>query len=209
MSTLIKRLYQQDKEFVPITLSEAVVVNTSNIVGLSSLGITTLDKVLQATLGLTGTNAQSIATLNTIVEGINNMLDSKQNKLTAGAGIEISESGVISTTASTTIYKIVTSLPAASQDCTNIIYLLPSESGVAGNLFTEYLCVDKDGTYFWETLGELSTDVNLENYVTKETFNTAIGQILSTQITASDVTTSSGVSVAVDYVIPDTLYDSI
>lgn len=209
MSTLIKRLYQQDKEFVPITLSEAVVVNTSNIVGLSSLGITTLDKVLQATLGLTGTNAQSIATLNSIVEGINNMLDSKQNKLTAGAGIEISESGVISTTASTTIYKIVTSLPAASQDCTNIIYLLPSESGVAGNLFIEYLCVDKDGTYFWETLGELSTDVNLENYVTKDTFNTAIGQILSTQITASDVTTSSGVSVAVDYVIPDTLYDSI
>ena len=41
MSTQIKRLYQNSKEFVPITLAEAVVVNTTNIPGLQSLGITT------------------------------------------------------------------------------------------------------------------------------------------------------------------------
>ena len=46
MSTQIKRLYQDGKEFVPITLSEAVVVNTTNVPGLNGLGITTLDKVL-------------------------------------------------------------------------------------------------------------------------------------------------------------------
>ena len=46
MSTQIKRLYQNNQEFVPITLAEAVVVNTTNIPGLKSLGITTLDKVI-------------------------------------------------------------------------------------------------------------------------------------------------------------------
>lgn len=47
MSTQIKRLYQNNQEFVPITLAEAVVVNSTNIPGLQSLGITTLDKVLK------------------------------------------------------------------------------------------------------------------------------------------------------------------
>ena len=46
-TTQIKRLFQSNTEFVPITLAEAVVVNTSNVPGLSSLGITTLDKVLR------------------------------------------------------------------------------------------------------------------------------------------------------------------
>jgi hypothetical protein len=61
--TQIKRLFQSGTEFVPITLAEAVVVNTSSIPGLTNLGITTLDKVLRNTLGLVGTNAQNIGTL--------------------------------------------------------------------------------------------------------------------------------------------------
>lgn len=47
MSTQIKRLYQNDQEFVPITLAEAVVVDATNIPGLQTLRITTLDKVLK------------------------------------------------------------------------------------------------------------------------------------------------------------------
>ena len=65
MSTQIKRLYQSSTEFVPITLQEAVVVNTSSIPGLTSLGITTLDKVLRTTMGVIGTNASDINTLKT------------------------------------------------------------------------------------------------------------------------------------------------
>jgi hypothetical protein len=61
--TQIKRLFQSGTEFVPITLAEAVVVNTSSIPGLTNLGITTLDKVLRNTLGLVGNNAQNIETL--------------------------------------------------------------------------------------------------------------------------------------------------
>jgi hypothetical protein len=52
MSTLIKRLNQNGQEFVPITLQEAVVVNTANLPLLNGMNITTLDKVLYATLGL-------------------------------------------------------------------------------------------------------------------------------------------------------------
>jgi len=74
MSTQIKRLYQNSKEFVPITLAEAVVVNTTNIPGLQSLGITTLDKVLRTTLGIVGTNTVNIDTINKALTTINNTL---------------------------------------------------------------------------------------------------------------------------------------
>ena len=92
--TQIKRLFQNNTEFVPITLSEAVVVNTSTIPGLTNLGITTLDKVLRNTLGLIGTNTKNIETLGGdiitltgVVHEINNELKNKQDKLTAGGGI--------------------------------------------------------------------------------------------------------------------------
>ena len=94
--TQIKRLFQNNTEFVPITLAEAVVVNTSSIPGLTSLGITTLDKVLRSTLGLVGQNAQNIETLGGnitqlagVVQLINQELENKQDKLTAGVGISI------------------------------------------------------------------------------------------------------------------------
>ena len=208
MSTQIKRLYQSNTEFVPITLSEAVVVNTSNIPGLSSLGITTLDKVLRTTMGVVGTNAVNISTLQTAVNNINAALENKQDKLTAGAGITITPDGVISVTANAELYKIVTSLPTASKSCENTIYLVPS-SGTLGNLFTEYLCVYEttQSQYIWEKIGTLSTDVDLSNYVTKDEFDIVKGQLANT-ITAQNVTTSSGTQVVVSYEIPTTLYNS-
>lgn len=133
-TTQIKRLFQSKTEFVPITLAEAVVVNTSNLPGLSSLGITTLDKVLRTTMGVVGTNAADIAKLKTTVQEINTALEGKQDKLTAGVGITISPDGVISTTNSIELYKIVTQLPTASKDCLNSIYLVPATSSTAGNI---------------------------------------------------------------------------
>jgi len=117
--TEIKRLFQNNTEFVPITLAEAVVVNTSSIPGLTNLGITTLDKVLRSTLGLVGTNSQNIETLGGniltltgIVQGINEELQNKQDKLTAGVGISITKTEdnktVISVNHTLEIYKIIT-----------------------------------------------------------------------------------------------------
>lgn len=214
-TTQIKRLSQSKTEFVPITLAEAVVVNTSNLPGLSSLGITTLDKVLRTTMGVVGTNAADINTLKTTVQSINTALEGKQDKLTAGVGITISPTGVISVTNSIELYKIVTSLPTASKDCLNSIYLVPSPSGTAGNIFVEYICVYEttQAKYIWEKIGEVQTDVDLSGYVTNEVFNATINTIngqLANTITAQDVTTSDGsAKVVVNYTIPADLYDSM
>lgn len=214
-TTQIKRLFQSKTEFVPITLAEAVVVNTSNLPGLSSLGITTLDKVLRTTMGVVGTNAAEINTLKTTVQNINTALEGKQDKLTAGVGITISSTGVISVTNSIELYKIVTSLPTASKDCLNSIYLVPSPSGTAGNIFVEYICVYEttQAKYIWEKIGEVQTDVDLSGYVTNEVFNATINTIngqLANTITAQDVTTSDGsAKVVVNYTIPADLYDSM
>lgn len=213
-ATQIKRLFQSKTEFVPITLAEAVVVNTSNLPGLSSLGITTLDKVLRTTMGVVGTNAADIAKLKTTVQEINTALEGKQNKLTAGVGITISPEGVISTTNSIELYKIVTQLPTASENCLNSIYLVPATSGIAGNIFVEYICVyeNTQAKYIWEKIGEVQTDVDLSGYVTTETFNQTINTIngqLANAITAQDVTISDGITkVVVNYTIPTDLYDS-
>lgn len=214
-TTQIKRLFQSKTEFVPITLAEAVVVNTSNIPGLSSLGITTLDKVLRTTMGVVGTNTADINTLKTTVQSINTALEGKQDKLTAGVGITISPTGVISVTNSIELYKIVTSLPTASKDCLNSIYLVPSPSGTAGNIFVEYICVYEttQAKYIWEKIGEIQTDVDLSGYVTNEVFNATINTIngqLANTITAQDVTTSDGsAKVVVNYTIPSDLYNSM
>lgn len=199
MSTQIKRLYQNSKEFVPITLAEAVVVNTAKIPGLQNLEITTLEKVLKATLTLIGLNATDIDTLQNAVNNINTALKNKQDSLTAGAGITISSTGVISATGGGFQYKIVKSLPTASADCENTVYLVATNN-VEGNIFTEYLCIESNSKYIWEQIGTVSSDVNLDNYVTKAEF-------YSVGITAQDVKTSAGVSVEVDYDIPNTLYD--
>ena len=207
MSTQIKRLYQNNQEFVPITLAEAVVVNTTNVPGLQSLGITTLDKVLKNTLGVVGSNTLSIDTINKTLATINNTLQNKQDKLTAGDGITISSDGIISITNTSTLgfqYKIVTVLPSPpGKDYENIIYLVPNPQGINGNIFTEYICINKDSNYIWEQIGSLTTDVNLDNYVTKKEFT----DLRSIVLTAQDVTTSSGNPVTVEIDIPNYLYD--
>lgn len=207
MSTQIKRLQQNSQEFVPITLAEAVVVNTTDIPGLKPLGITTLDKVLKNTLTVVGANTLNIEEINKTIKTINDTLKNKQDKLTAGDGITISPTGVISITNTSTMgfqYKIVTSLPTPPiKDYQNIIYLVPNPSGTNGNIFLEYICIEQNSRYIWEQIGSITTDINLENYVTKTEFN----QFKAISLTAQNVTTSSGTAVIVDYSIPSTLYD--
>ncbi len=227
--TQIKRLFQNNTEFVPITLSEAVVVNTSTIPGLTDLGITTLDKVLRNTLGLIGTNVKNIETLGSnivsltgVVQQINNELQTKQDKLTAGVGISITKNDqdqtVISVNHSLEIYKIIsieewnTIKDNPSQNYENVIYLVPQPSitSVNQNIFKEYLCIFKNGTYQWEEFGTIQTEVDLSGYVTQEEFKVLKNRVSNIELTgifANDVLTSTGQQVAVQYTIPDDLYD--
>lgn len=227
--TQIKRLFQNNTEFVPITLSEAVVVNTSTIPGLTNLGITTLDKVLKDTLGLIGTNAKNIetlggniVTLTGVVQQINNELQNKQDKLTAGVGISITKNDqdqtVISVNHSLEIYKIITTetwndiKESPSKNYENVIYLVPqpSATSVNQNIFKEYLCIFKNGTYQWEEFGTIQTKVDLSGYVTQEEFTALKNRVSNIELTgifASDVLTSTGQRVAVQYNIPADLYN--
>ena len=227
--TQIKRLFQNNTEFVPITLTEAVVVNTSTIPGLTNLGITTLDKVLRNTLGLIGTNVKNIETLGSnivsltgVVQQINNELQTKQDELTAGVGISITKNDqdqtVISVNHSLEIYKIITTeewnniKDNPSQSYENVIYLVPQPSitSVNQNIFKEYLCIFKNGTYQWEEFGTIQTEVDLSGYVTQEEFTVLKNRVSNIELTgifANDVLTSTGQQVAVQYTIPDDLYD--
>lgn len=223
-TTQIKRLYQSGSEFVPITLQEAVVVNTTNISSLSSLGITTLDKVLRATLNLVDINTTDIATvsdrLGQAVIEINSKLDKKQDKLTAGNGITIEEDGsgnlVISTNLSFEIYKIVESLPAPSAACANTIYLVPT-TGVSSeaeqDTLEEFMCVKKGNDWAWERLGRITAGVDLTEYIQRiealEDDVQTLKEAIVDTITAQDVTTKGGSKVIVTYTIPEDLYDSV
>ena len=226
--TQIKRLFQSGTEFVPITLAEAVVVNTSTVPGLNKLGITTLDKVLRNTLGLVGNNAQNIETLGGnltqltgVVQLINQELENKQDKLTAGVGISITKQDdktVISVNHSLEIYKIITTetwndiKDNPSKNYENVIYLVPqpSATSVNQNIFKEYLCIFKNGTYQWEEFGTIQTEVDLSGYVTQEEFTALKNRVSNIELTgifASDVLTSTGQKVAVQYTIPGDLYN--
>ena len=220
MSTQIKRLFQQNTEFVPITLAEAVVVNTTGT-NLPQLSITTLDKVLQSTLNLIGDNTADLNTLNQTVSNINNALANKQDKITWGEGFNIDENGVVNITHSVQLYKIANNLPTASKDCENQIYLIPSKTNVSGNVWKEFICVYSQSAqiYVWEEIGTVQTDVDLSGYVTRTEYtttinniNTSLGNItteLATKLTAVNVTNSSGQAIAVQYSIPSTLYDDV
>lgn len=178
--TDIKKLQQNGKEFVPITLAEAVVVNVENLQGYDTLGTTTsgkttLDKVLNALAAVDYTQQ-------TAITEINNTLKS----LKAGFS-----------------YQIVNELPTPNVDCLGTIYLVKG-SDIDRNKYAEYICIFNNAEYSWEMLGIINSEVDLTGYVTKNDFDafTAIA------LTAEDVTDSLGHSVSVAYDIPRNLYDA-
>lgn len=178
--TDIKKLQQNGKEFVPITLAEAVVVNVENlqgydILGKTTSGKTTLDKVLNALAAVDYTQQ-------TAITEINNTLKS----LKAGFS-----------------YQVVNELPTPSIDCLGTIYLVKG-SDINQNKYAEYICIFNNAEYSWEMLGIINSEVDLTGYVTKNDFDI----FKAVALTAEDVTDSSGNKVSVNYTIPNNLYDA-
>ena len=178
--TDIKKLQQNGKEFVPITLAEAVVVNVENLQGYDTLGETTsgkttLDKVLNA-LATVDYSQQ------TAITEINNTLKS----LKAGFS-----------------YQVVNELPTPNVDCLGTIYLVKG-SDINQNKYAEYICIFNNAEYSWEMLGIINSEVDLTGYVTKNDFDA----FKAIALTAEDVTDSSGHKVSVNYTIPNNLYDA-
>lgn len=96
---------------------------------------------------------------------LKSLIDGKQDALTPGTGIEITDDNTISVTLDTTVFKVVSSLPdsPASEDV-NKIHLVPSESTGENNSYKEYLWVDNE----WEEIGTYVSTVDLTPYLTKE-----------------------------------------
>ena len=150
--TDIKKLQQNGKEFVPITLAEAVVVNAENLQGYNILKTTTLDKVLKA-LAVVDNSQQDAITK------INNTLKS----LKAGFS-----------------YQIVNELPTPNVDCLGTIYLVRG-SDINQNKYAEYICIFNNAEYSWEMLGIINSEVDLTGYVTKNDFDTFTATALTAE----------------------------
>lgn len=96
-----------------------------------------------------------------ISQDIETLKLTKQDKLIAGSGIDITDN-VVSCVLDLTLYKIVSELPAEDIDTTKI-YLVVDSEGTHGNLYKEYIYVDGE----WELLGEYKADIDLSPYLTK------------------------------------------
>ena len=142
--TDIKKLQQNGKEFVPITLAEAVVVNAENLQGYNILKTTTLDKVLKALAAVDSSQQDAITKINTTLESLK-------------AGFS---------------YQIVDKLPTPPNvDCLGTIYLVKG-SDINQNKYAEYICIFNNAEYSWEMLGIINSEVDLTGYVTKNDFDT-------------------------------------
>ena len=140
--TDIKKLQQNGKEFVPITLAEAVVVNAENLQGYNILKTTTLDKVLKALAAVDSSQQDAITKINNTLKSLK-------------AGFS---------------YQIVNELPTPSIDCLGTIYLVKG-SDINQNKYAEYICIFNNAEYSWEMLGIINSEVDLTGYVTKNDFN--------------------------------------
>ena len=152
-------------------------LNKSNIVGgfytLHSVGIGMTgyrrnaheilnngDHYIYGLGGYYGTNPESAQTLQEVV-------NSKQSKLTAGTGLEIT-GNVINVTLDTTVFFVAAQLPASpTAEQKKKICLIPAVSSSVNNEYTEYVWVVDDthpGGY-WEEFGTYKSEVDLTDYL--------------------------------------------
>lgn len=88
-------------------------------------------------------------------------------------------------------YEVVNSLPTASADTMNKIYLVPSSNPQTQNVKDEYITVRSGSegsyTYAWEQIG--STTIDLSGYYTSAETDTAISNALSAALASYSTTT--------------------
>lgn len=97
-------------------------------------------------------------------------VDKKQDKLTAGTGIEINGENVISVTLDTTVFFVAEVLPESpSEEQKKMICLVPSTETEAQNEYTEYVWVvdDEHPSGYWEEMGKFKANIDLTPYQKK------------------------------------------
>ena len=96
-------------------------------------------------------------TNSTYTAGIN----TKQDKLTAGYGINISDKNVISSTVDTEVYVIVSDLQSVEEPNPNKIYLLETPDGHGSVTYQQYRY--KNGQ--WVLFGQMQANIDLSQYL--------------------------------------------
>ena len=95
-------------------------------------------------------------------------------------------------------YQSVATLPTASADTMNIIYLVPSSYPQTQNVKDEYITIattEQDvTTYSWEKIG--STDIDLSGYYTSQQTDAAISAALADYSTTTQMTTAINTAVS-------------
>lgn len=97
-------------------------------------------------------------------------VDKKQDKLTAGNGIEINGENVISVTLDTDVFFVAEVLPESPTDeQKRKICLVPSTETESGNEYTEYVWVvnDEHPSGYWEEMGKFRAAIDLTPYQKK------------------------------------------
>ena len=109
-------------------------------------------------------NLQTLEKLSTLIKGyVDGNVSKKMDSFTTGEGLSL-EGGILKVTLDTTIFKVVESLPTtpAASDA-NKIFLVKDSSEASGNIYIEYLYVNKA----WEEIGRRQAEVDMEPYLKK------------------------------------------
>lgn len=135
---------------------------------------------------------------------IQQAVSGKQDTLTAGNGIDITNN-VISVDIDTTLYVVVSELPAQpAAGNENKIHLVPLASGETQNMYAEYIWKGDA----WEKLGEKQIETDLSDYYNK----TEVDNLLSAKTdnsTYSAYTASTATLISSAQSAADTAQDTI
>ena len=134
--------------------------------------------------------------IDTNTASITGLGQSKQDKLTAGTGIDITEN-VISCTLDTQISEFVSELPTTGN--TNKIYFVPNADtgATSGNTYIEYAwhvtgTTQADGE--WEKLGEWTPSLTIDEELDLDSVNPVQNAAISSAMTRIELATSSALN---------------
>lgn len=102
------------------------------------------------------------------INGLSESLNGKQDNLTAGTGLEITEDNTINVTLDTTVFFVAEQLPESPTDeQKKKICIIPATSTSVNNEYTEYVWVvdDEHSDGYWEEFGTYKAEVDLTPYL--------------------------------------------
>lgn len=184
ISTVIK----EDEEVIAAALND---LNTR--VGEVSGSVSSIESI---TDGISDDLDYLSGQIDTNTASITGLGQSKQDKLTAGTGIDITEN-VISCTLDTQISEFVSELPTTGN--TNKIYFVPSADtgATSGNTYIEYAwhvtgATQADGE--WEKLGEWAPSLTIDDELDLDSVNPVQNAAISSAMTRIEFVTSSALN---------------